>query len=57
MSLKEKFDVLRNSIAECDQALRKLEQRSKILTQHVETSILMAKSRETKKQGTGETPS
>ncbi|NP_001402598.1 ECU11_1205 [Encephalitozoon cuniculi GB-M1] len=48
MSLKEKFDLLRASIVECDQALRRLEQKSKILTQHVETSVLMARARENK---------
>ncbi|KAG5859027.1 hypothetical protein KMI_09g14540 [Encephalitozoon hellem] len=50
MALQEKLRVLRNSIAECDQALRRLEQKSKIITQHVETSVLMAKSREGKEE-------
>lgn len=46
MSLEEKFDRVRSSIAECDGALRGLEQRAKMLTQHVQTSILMADPRE-----------
>lgn len=48
MALEEKIKLLRNSVVECDQALRKLEQRSKMLTQHVETSILMARPEESR---------
>lgn len=38
-NLKNIFKELNESIIECDEALRQLEQKSKIITQHVETSI------------------
>ena len=44
--LERKFRMLRNNIVECDKALRELEQKSKIVTQHVDTSIFVVKNNE-----------
>lgn len=55
MALEKKFDLVRRSIVECDKALRELEQRSKVVTQHVDTSVFVVKSREDRAtQGLGQ---
>lgn len=50
MTLEEKFKLIRNSVVECDKALRELEQKSKIVAQHVDTSIFAIRSKKDKKK-------